>query len=415
MPNWLFFLARLRQRLWLTVALYSALGLAAALLAAMLGPYVPSDFPLKLGSDAVDDILTILASSMLAVATFSLATLVTAYTSVVSNVAPHAAKLLVGDPGIRNALGTFIGAFIYGIVGIVAVHTGYYGAQGRVILFFITVAVLVLVVVAMVRWVAHLSELGQPGNVMERVVKATEAALEATSTVRSDSNRAAAGRSAAAAALTADGIGYVQNVNLRGLQRLADEAGLFVEVDAPPGTFVFPGKPLLWVTGRQAPDACREKLRSQLTVGRERTHDQDPLYGLQVMGEIAARALSPGVNDPGGALDVIARTLSLIERWIGAPAEEGPELSRVTVRPLPISEVLEEALLPIAIHGASNLRVQCDLQIGLGALVRLQDRELAEASRRLSRRALEHALPALALDADRERLLAAAVALDGAS
>ena len=149
MPKWLFALMQLKQRLWLTVAAYSALGLLAALLAAAFGRYVPSDFPLRIGSNAVDDILTILASSMLAVATFSLTTLVTAYTAVMGNVAPHAAKLLVSDRSIRSALATFVGAFIYAIVGIVALHTGYYGAQGRVILFFITLLVLTLVILAM--------------------------------------------------------------------------------------------------------------------------------------------------------------------------------------------------------------------------------------------------------------------------
>jgi hypothetical protein len=135
-PKWLFLLTRLQRRLWLTVALYSVAGVGTALVSATLARYVPADFPLKLGSEAVGDILTILASSMLAVATFSLTTLVTAYTSVVSNVTPHAAKLLVSDGAIRSSLGTFIGAFIFSVVGIIALHTGYYGAQGRVILFF---------------------------------------------------------------------------------------------------------------------------------------------------------------------------------------------------------------------------------------------------------------------------------------
>lgn len=415
MPNWLFHIVRNARQLWLTVALYCLAGVLAALLAARLGRYVPADFPLKLGSDSVDDILSILASSMLAVATFSLATLVAAYTSVVSTVAPHAARLLVSDGAVRNALATFVGAFIYAIVGIVALHTGYYGAQGRVILFFVTLVVLALVVLAMLRWIGQLSSLAQTAQVIGRVATAVRSALAAPTSRRPTDVAAAGAPPAGATPVEALGFGYVQNVDLRRLRRLADAWGAQVHIEAVPGRLVHAGQPLLWLAGGDRPANAPEQLRGAIAVGLQRTFDQDPRYGMRVLGEIAARALSPGVNDPGGARDVLAQTIGLLEGWLSAAPHQQPEgeATGVTMRPLSLSELAGEALKPIIRHGAADLALQLELQRALGALHGLRQREASDVARSLSAEALAASLAALPTRDDRRQLRAAAGALSG--
>lgn len=397
MPAWLYLLRQLNRRLWLSAALYSLLGVSAALLAAVFDVYVPPDFPLKLGSDSVDDILSILASSMLAVATFSLTTLVTAYTAVGASAAPRAAELLVSDRSIRSALAAFVGAFIYAMVGIVALHTGYYGAQGRVILFFVTLAVLLLVIVAMLRWIGQLSDLGQTGDAIDRVARATAEGL------RSDLVRRAWRHGEAPPSdgrvVAADKTGFVQNVDLKGLDKLAGEPGR-VWCEALPGDFVHPGRPLLRVRDCDASD---EALREKITVGTRRTFDQDPRYGLAVMGEIAARALSPAVNDAGTAKAVAASAVETLDAWIREEGEDdaaGP----TRVAPLAAADLLRPVFDPAGRHAAAEFSLQVEVQTLLGALRAAPDRRLAEAADAEADRALETALRAISRPDERDAL-----------
>ncbi|WP_305804424.1 DUF2254 family protein [Stenotrophomonas sp. YIM B06876] len=51
-------------------------------------------------------------------------------------------------------------------------------------------------------------------------------------------------------------------------------------------------------------------------VGAQRSLDQDPRFGLLVLGEVASRALSPAINNPCTAIDVIGRAVHC--RWTGA-------------------------------------------------------------------------------------------------
>ncbi len=70
-------------------------------------------------------------------------------------------------------LATFIGSFLFSLVGIIALITGAYGETGRLVLFLVTIGVIILVVVTLLRWIDHLSRLGSVTETTERVEKAT--------------------------------------------------------------------------------------------------------------------------------------------------------------------------------------------------------------------------------------------------
>ncbi len=164
MSRWRWIFLQMTRRLWMRAALFAVLGVGTALAAVLVQNIIPWDLPANLGADSVDRILNILASSMLAVTTFSLSVMIAAYSAATNNVTPRATKLLMQDTTTQNVLATFVGSFLFSLVGIVALSTGIYGEQGRVVLFIVTLAVIVLIAVTILRWIDHLSRLGRMGE-----------------------------------------------------------------------------------------------------------------------------------------------------------------------------------------------------------------------------------------------------------
>ena len=83
------------------------------------------------------------------------------------------------------------------------------------------------------------------------------------------------------------------------------------------GNFVHTGGELLRVYGGEYGDRAAAELEGMIALGEERTFDQDPAFALRMMVDIANRALSPAVNDPTTAvqvLDHIGEVLGLIGR-----------------------------------------------------------------------------------------------------
>ena len=83
------------------------------------------------------------------------------------------------------------------------------------------------------------------------------------------------------------------------------------------GNFVHMGGELVRVNGGEFGDRAAEELEGMIALGDERTLDQDPAFALRMMVDIANKALSPAVNDPTTAaqvLDHIGEVLILIGR-----------------------------------------------------------------------------------------------------
>lgn len=408
--KWYWTIRQVTRKLWVRAALIAVFAVAAALIGLLGERLIPADLPAKIGADAVENILNILATSMLAVTTFSLSTMVAAYSAATTSVTPRATKLLMQDATTQNVLATFIGSFLYSLVSIVALSAGAYGQSGRLVLFVATLIVILLVVVTILRWIDHLTRLGRVGETTDRVEEATARAV---------SERAAQpflgghplrdiakDRPADARPIFPTTTGYVQHVDMKGLSELVERSSGRLFVAALPGRFVHAAQPLAYVESPLDEEALAA-LREAFVIDNARSFDQDPRFGLSVLAEIASRALSPALNDPGTAIDVIGRGVRLLARWTKcreAEAAQSPTYPQVWVPPLHIGELFDDMFAPIARDGASLVEVQTRLQKAYRALAEIGGEAFAAEAKRHSRRAMAFAEAAMTLETDKALL-----------
>lgn len=107
----IYLLQRLMRKTWVRCMLFSLVAVLAVGLSMLLGPYIPEDVAVKLGSDSLESLLNILASSMLTVAIFSASTMVSSFSAVASSATPRASQLLIEDTTIQNTLATSLAPF----------------------------------------------------------------------------------------------------------------------------------------------------------------------------------------------------------------------------------------------------------------------------------------------------------------
>ena len=112
MPRWKWLITKITNRLWFRSSIFCLAGIGSALLALYGKTFIPDEFSRTLEPGAIEDILNIIASSMLAVTIFSLTTMVAAFRAVTDNATPRSTKLLISDRAAQNALSTFLGSFI---------------------------------------------------------------------------------------------------------------------------------------------------------------------------------------------------------------------------------------------------------------------------------------------------------------
>lgn len=400
---------RIVSQLWLRVMLFAVSAVAVALIAAFVTFPVPEALSERISAKVVESMLSLLAGSMLGVVTFSLGAMVTAYASTASAGTPRATTLVREDGATQTALSIFLGAFIYAMAGLIALSFGAYGSSGRVILFVVTIGVIVVIVVALIRWIHVLTRIGRLSTTIDYVVAAASESLiarrEAPCLGGHIWDRET--RSAGARAICATEIGYVQLIDVESLSARAEEAKVEIFVNSLPGDYVHPGRPLAYILG--ADDGDQADWAADFVVAQERSYVQDPRFGLIVLTEIAQRALSPAVNDPGTAISVMMRAVPLIALWRDRQPEQQPEVAfpRLHVPQVALNDVFEDVFRPIARDGASLVEVQLRLQAALEALHAMGGPDMKAAAIRQSREALSRCA-ALPIDADREAVARAA-------
>jgi uncharacterized membrane protein len=103
----------------------------------------------------------------------------------------------------------------------------------------------------------------------------------------------------------------IQVIDVPRVLRAAGRAGAMVEFQVGSGEEIAEGATLALASGPLEPALEREVLKA-ITVGDERTFEQDPALALRLLADIALRALSPAVNDPTTAVQALDRIASLL-------------------------------------------------------------------------------------------------------
>ncbi len=382
------FFLRLGRQVWVRAALFTLIAIAVALAARFVGPLLPFSFSFDLADGAVDSLLQIIATAMLTASTFSVTAMVTAFSSATTTATPRSTQLLIADPTSQNAVSTFVGAFAFSLVGIVALSTGYYGRQGRTILFVATLVVIVIVVFTLLRWISHLATFGRMADVIDRVEKAATTSLELHAEAPTLGARRGITVPPDAVAVHADEVGYVTHVDVAGLDRLATQHEVEIHVRATAGRIADARMPLAAVVG-DADDDVRAGIRRAFRIEHHRTFEQDPRFGVIALTEIGSRALSAATNDPGTAIEVIAALQRVFTRGLSTRPDDEVVHEHVFVTPTRLRDLIDDAFRPLARDGAADVEVQVRLQkclASLAASAPAHAHEFRDAARAASQR-----------------------------
>lgn len=136
--------------------------------------FIPASTVLNISIDTLGSLLDIIASSMLAVTTFSLSIMVAAFASASSSGTPRAYSLMMSDDNTRLAISSFISAFIYAVIAKIALGLEYYGPSGRFVLFISTILVLMYLIYTLIHWVQTLSKLGNLTTTIDKIETAAK-------------------------------------------------------------------------------------------------------------------------------------------------------------------------------------------------------------------------------------------------
>jgi uncharacterized membrane protein len=269
-------------------------------------------------------LLAAVAGSMITVAgvTFSMMLVMLSFAS--AQLGTRLVPRFLRDRGNQIVLGMFIATFIYCLIVLRTVRSPAESEMpGAETAFVPHLAILVAVVLALlsvavlIYFLHHVPSSMNAGSVIsllgDELVQRVEHDFPPA-----DGGRGAlhwpVDRDAGGDVISLTGAGcYLRIVDYDALAALAKRTDRRFTTLVAPGAFRVPGSPLVRVHGGPLDDACVRELRGLFSWGGDRTPDQDILFLVDQLAEIAGKALSPSMNGQFTALlciDQIERVLS---------------------------------------------------------------------------------------------------------
>lgn len=302
--------------------------------------------------DSARNVLSVTAGATLSFAgiAFSVSLLLISLAS--SQFSPRVVHGLFRDPFNKRVMGIVIGTFTYCLVVMRAVR-GPLEEGGTSVVPSVSVLVAVVFgVVSILAIVAFISHSAHSMDVSEILHRVTSEAIGQIQRIPFDDHPSVP---VDPQVPVGDGFdvmfqadGWVQQIDYGELlsalepeatMRIATVAGRYAISDTPLGT--------IWPHPTEEESICRA-VRNAVVIGETRTMDQDSMYGLRQLADVALKALSPGINDPTTAQDAMFHLAALLRRILERPIPPSAIADDKGRRLLLEEELTHESIISLA-------------------------------------------------------------------
>ena len=305
----------LRSSLWVVPAVSTLAAVLSVPLLRILDRSLGFNF-LQYSPEGARAVASIVAAAMLSFVVLFFSVLLLTVQIASSTLSPR----VIARPFRSRALKASLGLFVFTLIYSMAVVTR--GTEGN-LGHLATAMVIVLTVISICVFlyvVEHVSKQLRPVTVMAdvaldglQVIKAVyPRMLEQHGTLEEESNEAFLGvpsrvipHAGKSGVVLAFDIGTLVNVAIRG--------ACTIEVVPQVGDFVATDDPVFRLYGGGTAIASRE-LGKHIALERERTLEQDPAFAFRIIVDIAAKALSPAINDPTTAVLALDQIENLLRQ-----------------------------------------------------------------------------------------------------
>jgi len=375
---------------------------------ALLALYIDSEFPDPLaGLPLVLEttvaggraIATTIAGATITVAAivFSITALSTQMAS--SQYSPRSVGGFFEDPFQQTIIGLVIGTFTYSLLVLASLGSAIADGSEATTSISVTFSLVlgVISVIGIVGYINHSLRRMQIDSVVRRIANASISAIDRHLERTDDEETTADGsppQGDSRSLKTKTGGWVVMIDEAQALEALPP--GSTARIDVRLGEAVAPGDRIVvvWPDPGEDWDGAPALLRSVVTA-QERSLDLDPTFGIRQLVDIGLRALSPGINDPTTAVDVVHHLKTPVRTVLLSSAPRrvfsGPENRRVFLSRTPgRSDYVYQAFSEIRLIAGRQPYVLSALLEVLGDLK--ADLEEADLSERVG--AVDHELRA---------------------
>jgi len=313
-----------------------------------------SPFVLQFSVESAHTLLSVVATGAMTALSLAYSLVLVVFTLAAGNIGPRLLQRFTSELVNQVTAGILGGTFLYAIITLLFTQPDFVPK----ITIFGAVLLAIISVLQLIYFVRHVSQSvsvdDEIAQITARITRQFHNLQRTTDTDGETPDKAEFTHEICAATA-----GYVGWFDEEYLLETASEHELMIWVEVPSGGFVLAGEQVARVAG-EADEDLLEAIRKHITIESSRSEDRSPEFSINLLVEIALRALSPGINDTYTALAVVNSFSNAFAKI--AEADTAPILTsddtgtpRLILPSMSMSELLGQAFHPIRLATAQNI------------------------------------------------------------
>ena len=319
------------------------------------------------GPEAALAILGAIAASMITLTGIVLTIVLVVVQLAMGQFSPRIVRAILYDRPSQFAIGIFVATFAHAMLAMRKIATTEAGAPVPGLAIIVAFGLVVVSIVVLILYINHIGQTLRAAALIESVGNETRELLDklyqdhGADPLRDDPNVVCSPHS-----------GVVFRIDHGELVDAAADANCALTMVPMLGDFVPAGSPLFEVQGRAEALDVRRAVKA-VSVGPERTLNQDAAYGFRMLVDIAERCLSDAF-DPTTAVQAIDRLHDCLRQLVRRPFPSGEYRDRDGTLRLTVSHITWEGYVRLAFDeirqtGASSAQVVRRLNAALEDLL----------------------------------------------
>ncbi len=303
-------------------------------------------------------ILGTLVAGIISLMVFSFSMVMVVLNSAASSLSPRVIPGLISSRSHQVVLGVYLGTIINSLMLISTIQEGD-DINVPSLGIFLALGLGVICLCLFVYFIRSISLSIQVDFILRRVYKQTHAQLQQRIERLEHCKVAEWPDDSGWQIIRARRSGYFKALNISAAQALLDEQDACMTVQVHYGFFVMPGHPLIRLN-RELDERCVAQLLDCFDFYVEEYAHRHFFFGFKQIIEIAVRALSPGINDPGTAIKAIDMMGVLLSERMKLPDHDvAPEQGapRIFLSELDLHQMLLLAFGSLRAYGKEDLQV----------------------------------------------------------
>lgn len=251
-------------------------------------------------------VLSVIASSTLTVAGIVISFLALTIQLAASNYTPRLVPRFLNDRFQQAVIGLIVGTFAFSVTSLADLGNANQDGGSPDLATNIAIVLAILSTIGIISFIDRIARRLRIDDTIQRLSMTTERSfasrsrsIEEPETLEDPGNFEEQGEGVVVAS---DRLGWVLSIDTARLMRAIPPDGL-ARIAVEVGDYVGIGSPLVtvWTDG----EVDESGIFGAFKTGTSRSIEADPLFGLRQLVDMALRALSPGINDPTTAADVV--------------------------------------------------------------------------------------------------------------